>query len=192
METLIKTDKSSLNIGTFDDIDLVLNCVNDIETELEIRPFIKLYGKNVHQNRNVGFFSDISIGYKYSNKMMTSKPLSLNLKTLLDKINTLFSSNYNGILVNEYSNGNDYIGAHSDDEIILNSDIGVVSLSFGAKRKFRIRDKPTKKIVKDISMEHGQLLQMTGKFQTEFTHEIPVEKRVKEKRISFTFRYHVQ
>jgi len=192
METIIKTDKSSLNIGTFEDIDLVLNCVNDIETDLEIRPFIKLYGKKVHQNRNVGFFSDTSVGYKYSNKMMTSKPLSLNLKTLLDTINTLFSSNYNGILVNEYSNGNDYIGAHSDDEIRINSDIGVVSLSFGTKRKFRIRDKITKKIVKDISIEHGQLLQMTGKFQTEFTHEIPVEKRVKEKRISFTFRYHIQ
>ena len=192
METLIKTDKSSLNIGTFDNIDLVSKCVNNIENELEIRPVIKLYGKTLHQNRNVGFFSDTSIGYKYSNKMMVSKPLSFNLNTLLEKINTLFSSNYNGILVNEYSNGNDYIGAHSDDETKLNSDIGVVSLSFGTTRKFRIRDKTTKKIVKDISMEQGQLLQMTGKFQTEFTHEIPIEKRVKERRVSFTFRYHLQ
>ena len=42
METLIKTDKSSLNIGTFDNIDLVSKCVNNIENELEIRPVIKL------------------------------------------------------------------------------------------------------------------------------------------------------
>jgi len=34
------------------------------------------------------------------------------------------------------------------------------------------------------------MLQMKGEFQKEFTYEIPVEKKVKTKRISFTFRKH--
>jgi len=32
------------------------------------------------------------------------------------------------------------------------------------------------------------MLQMGGRFQEEFTHEIPVEKKVKKERISFTFQ----
>ena len=43
----------------------------------------------------------------------------------------------------------DNIGKHSDDEKGL-SNIGVVAISYGAVRKFRIRDKKTNKIIKDI------------------------------------------
>ena len=35
------------------------------------------------------------------------------------------------------------------------------------------------------------MLQMKGKFQYEFTHEIPCEKKIKEERISFTFCRHL-
>ena len=33
---------------------------------------------------------------------------------------------------------------------------------------------------------------MAGEFQKEFTHEIPMEKKKKKARISFTFRKHLQ
>ena len=33
---------------------------------------------------------------------------------------------------------------------------------------------------------------MAGDFQKEFTHEIPAEKKIKEGRISFTFRKHLK
>ena len=64
------------------------------------------------------------------------------------------------------------------------------SLSCGATRKFRIRNKKDKKIVLDIPLRHGDLVLMKGDFQKEFTHEIPVEKRVTGMRTSFTFREH--
>ena len=32
---------------------------------------------------------------------------------------------------------------------------------------------------------------MTGDFQNEFTHEIPIEKNIKDIRYSFTFRKHI-
>ena len=92
-------------------------------------------------------------------------------------------------MVNLYVDGNDSIGDHSDDEASLGKE-GVISIASGATRKFRIRDKSSRKIVKDIEMEHGMILQMNGDFQKEFTHGIPVEKRIKDSRISFTFRHH--
>jgi len=33
---------------------------------------------------------------------------------------------------------------------------------------------------------------MVGNFQKEFTHEIPIEKKVKGTRFSFTFRRHLE
>ena len=71
-------------------------------------------------------------------------------------------------------------------------DCGVVAISYGATRKFRIRDKKTQQIVKDFPLESYSMLQMGGKFQEEFTHEIPVEKKVKSGRYSFTFRRHLE
>lgn len=189
MQDIIQTNDSSLKIGYFKDLDLIDKCISDIQDKLVHKPEIKVFGKICHQPRDVGFFSDESVGYKYSRQIMRSQSLTSSLSSLLDMVNKEFNANFNGILVNLYVDGNDSIGDHSDDEASIGKE-GVIAISTGAVRKFRIRDKSSRKIVKDIPMEHGMILQMCGDFQKEFTHGIPVEKRIKESRISFTFRYH--
>ena len=191
MTTLISTPNSSLDFWIFDDKELLDRCVEEIKEKLSERPSIIVYGRECRQNRDVGFFSDDSIGYKYSRQIMESKPLTENLKKLLENVNSRLGSGFNGILVNRYNNGEQYIGKHSDDESGLD-DKGVVGISYGAVRKFRIRDKKEGKIVKDIPLEHMSVVHMKGSFQKEFTHEIPVEKKVKGERISFTFRKHLE
>lgn len=188
---LIETEKSFLSISSFKKNEkLISRCVSEISSLLLERPEIIVFGKIVRQNRNVGFFSDESEGYKFSNKMMQSQPLTSNLKKLMEKINEKYNANFNGILINHYIDGNNVIGKHSDDETNL-SDKGVVAISYGAERKFRIRNKITKKIVSDVPTEHCSILHMGGDFQKEFTHEIPAEKKIKEERYSFTFRQHL-
>ncbi len=113
---------------------------------------------------------------------MSSKPLSKCLADLLETTNEIFNTEFNGILVNKYMDGNDYIGAHSDDESGLDS-VGVVSISYGAERIFRIRDKINKNILFEDNTTHCGILHMGGNFQSLYTHEIP--------RISFTFRKHI-
>ena len=176
-----------LDKGNFINKELLENCIIDIE--LEERPEIIIFGKKCKQQRNVGFFSNESIGYKYSKKMMESKPLSESMIELLRIINMEIGAEFNGILVNKYMDGNDYISAHSDDETGLDS-VGVVSISYGSERIFRIRDKATKEIVCDESTTHCSILHMGGNFQKVYTHEIPIQKKIKEPRISFTFRKH--
>ena len=190
MQYYIQTDKSYL--GKVDvDIDELLNqCVIEIDGLLDVRPPIMLYGKVVAQTRNVGFFSDQSIGYYYSRKLAPSKPMTPSLTIMLQLINDKFQTDFNGILINEYLNGMDKICAHSDDEASL-SDAGVVCISYGASRKFRIRNKLTKLIVCDVQTNSNEILVMGGDFQKEFTHEIPQEKTIKDRRISFTFRKHL-
>jgi alkylated DNA repair dioxygenase AlkB len=186
----IYTEKSYLTKKKIINLSLLEKCVKYIEDKLEERPKIIVYGKECRQNRDVGFFSDVVDGYKYSNSFMEAMKLDEFLKELLDLVNELTNNNFNGILINYYENGNNYIGAHSDNESELGNN-GVVSVSYGSNRKFRIREKMTKKIVKDIELKNGDLVHMGGDFQREFTHEIPVQKKIKESRYSFTFRRHL-
>ena len=102
----------------------------------------------------------------------------------------MFKTDFNGILVNKYENGLDYISEHSDDESALSS-IGVLCVSYGAIRKFRICDRETRKIVMDVLTNENEILHMGGDFQKEFMHGIPVEKKVTDPRWSFTFRKHL-
>jgi alkylated DNA repair dioxygenase AlkB len=160
-------------------------------TELNVKPTFMLYDKECRMRRNIGFFSDHSSGYNYTNQTAESKPLTENMKKLLRQVNELTNQDFNGLLFNLYVDGNDYIGSHRDDEKNL-TDAGVVALSLGATRKFRIRDWMTKKILADIPTKDCELMWMQGtRFHKDLTHEVPVEKKVKQPRPSITFRQHV-
>ena len=187
---LIKTEKSFLHIYSGEEYaDLILLCIEEIKDELLEKPPIKMRGKTVHQQRDVGFFSNESIGYYYSRQLAKSKPMKLNCLKLMKLINERFGTKYNGILVNKYNGGKNYISDHSDDEKNID-DGGVIAISYGAVRKFRIRDKLTKKIIMDIPTTSGSIIHMGGDFQKEFTHGIPIEKKVEGVRYSFTGRKH--
>jgi alkylated DNA repair dioxygenase AlkB len=183
---LIETEISYLDIHE----SLFTNPTQKQDLVLIDRPPIVVFGKEVRQNRRVGFFSDESEGYRYSGKLMKSQPLPDWMRDMMSEVNRLLNAGFNGVLVNHYVDGSDYIGAHSDDERGLGVGGIVAGLSFGAERKFRIRNKDSKKIVMDIPTKEGSLIVMGGGFQKEFTHEIPVQKRVSGERWSFTFRKH--
>ena len=197
MEVLLDTDTSQLIlyrdfVQSTGDFNMERLRVDVANLPLIEKPEIKIYGKVCHQRRDVGFFSHPGVsGYRYSGQQtsvidITDYPY---LVDIMDKVNTTLNSNFNGILVNRYNDGNEYISAHSDSETGIDP-VGVASISFGAARTFRIRDKKTKKIIYDIDHEEGDLLLMAGDFQKEFTHEVPIRKRVKEARTSLTFRCH--
>lgn len=165
--------------------------------ELDIKPEIRVYGKICHQQRDVGFYSDESSGYKYSKQQVSTFPLTKELRKVLEKVNKFLGTSFNGILVNKYNNGNEYLSAHSDSEIDLDKNCLVAGISYGTTRKFRIRDKKTKKIVNDYYHKPCTLIVMDNKeegnwFQKMYTHEIPKETTVKECRISLTFRKHLK
>jgi alkylated DNA repair dioxygenase AlkB len=123
---------------------------------------------------------------------MKSQPLGDKpiLSELLNIVNDYLGTNFNGILVNHYVDGTKIVGSHGDNEDGLDKNNKMVAaLSYGAIRKFRIRENPNT-IILDIPTTPCSLIVMDGEFQSEFKHEIPPEKRIKEDRISLTFRSH--
>ncbi len=193
MEIKIKTEESELLTYNLEQniILLIKKCVNEVNNELDYHPEINIFNKICHQQRSIGFFSDISKGYNYSNTLTPSKKMTPNLQELLNYINNKFEADFNGILINKYENGEEYISKHSDDEKGLEPKCGVICVSHGAIRKFRIRNKKSGEIVLDLPTDPTKIIQMAGNFQKEFTHEIPVEKKIKDSRYSFTFRKHM-
>ncbi len=202
---VVKTDKSFLHIIdhyiSLDDADELFDFIlNDMRDTLTINPTGKLFGKPITFHRAVGFYSDANIlGYKFSGQRLQKHLLPTIFSTLLTQINAQFSTNFNAILVNVYFSGQDYISKHSDDEADLNT-VDVIGISLGASRKFRVRPKTDeaykaigeRKMV-DVNTQHGQLLHMGGKFQSEFTHEVPpAGENYKSVRISLTFRHHLK
>jgi len=191
----LETEKSFLETHVFEHPELLELCIKDVESKLLEGPEIFVYGKVCRQPRDVAFFQNAlpdgtaSHGYRYSGRTMAAQPLTDSLLQLLECINIKFGSTYNGILVNRYLNGRKYISAHSDDETGLNQ-TGVVALSYGATRTFRIRNKADKTRVIDVPLCSGEIVHMAGDFQKEFTHEIPKETRISDVRYSFTFRVH--
>lgn len=174
----------------FPKYELLAQCVREANPLLEDRPEVVVFGKVCRQHRRVGFFSDKSQGYNYSNKLMASNPFTPNMSELLQTVNSLLNTEFNGMLVNTYKDGSDYIGAHSDSDI--GTEEGVASLSFGAERNFRIRNKSDKKILHEEITTDGTILVMGGVFQKLYTHEIPVQKKIKGSRTSITFRTHTK
>ncbi len=174
------------------DPELLQRVLSEVQPHLRDKVPIILFGKTCYQKRAVAFFSDESKGYKYSNQIAEAMPIGPATRTILNSVNSHFNTKFNGILVNFYADGTQYISAHSDDERTLDSS-GVVALSIGTERIFRVRDRLTKKIVYNLQTRSGKIIQMRGtNFQKKFTHEIPIQKRVKESRTSLTFRRHME
>jgi alkylated DNA repair dioxygenase AlkB len=194
MTEVLRTNRSALILHDIDAeiCDLIKTCIEHVDPELDLNPEIIMFGRVCHQHRSVGFYSDKSKGYNYSSSNTPAKKMHPCLRELLIYINDKFDYNYNGVLINKYSSGKDNIGKHSDDQHGLDTRVGVIALSYGAVRKFRIRNKLTSKIEIDVPTNPNIIIQMAGDFQKEFTHEIPIEKNVEGVRYSFTFRRHLE
>ena len=190
--------------------EMIRNAIAEIEGKLEECPPIELFGQVVREQRHVGFFADpdATYGYFYSRSVAKSIPPGQSIKALLDFVNKLFSSKFNGVLVNYYPDGNHYFSDHSDSEAGLDPKAGVVIASAGATRTMHftpiasagatrtmhftpIGTANFKDGAYDIPLTDGSLISMTGaKFQKAYTHGMTTQEKATGPSWSFTFRHH--
>mmetsp|Transcript_58962 Transcript_58962/g.108953 ORF Transcript_58962/g.108953 Transcript_58962/m.108953 type:complete len:695 (-) Transcript_58962:227-2311(-) len=97
--------------------------------------------------------------------------------------------------VNLYEDGGMSVGWHADDERLFQgkfTDIKIISLSLGAKRKFELRanwPEEGEEPVKAIFLQDGDLLTMEGMLQKHYQHRVPKEGHVLGPRINLTWRW---
>lgn len=147
---------------------------------------IVLFGRRIKQPRLVAWEGDIP--YRYSGQTLEPRPWSDPVKRTLDRVRVHTGVPFNHVLLNRYRNGRDSMGFHSDDEPELGPDPTVASLSLGVARRFVLVPRRGRGERIEVLLEHGSLVVMRGRCQTEYRHGIPKDSAVTAERVSLTFR----
>lgn len=160
---------------------------------------VKIHGKEISIPRKQVAYGDKNAFYEFSGTKVDAKswhtPNDI-VCSVIKKIKyyvELFTNNkYNFVLINRYDNGNNYIGFHSDDERNLDKSSGIVGVSFGAEREFQLVPKnfvpvniPSKI---SLILHHGSIIHIGDPTNTFWKHSIPKSSKIKQIRISLTFR----
>ncbi|GAA6001998.1 alpha-ketoglutarate-dependent dioxygenase AlkB family protein [Rhodotorula paludigena] len=167
------------------------------------RPTLKVYGRDVTQSRKIAAFAtDRDLEVKYSGHPVHMHyeypPL---LRTIQDLVEMKLGVTFNHCMLNLYEDGNVYIGHHRDNR----ENRVIASLSLGAPRTLVLtHDKPPAPASSSASAESssadaplyshrlslasGSLFTMGLSMQQRWKHGIPKEPKVKQSRISLTFR----
>ena len=158
-------------------------------TEIDWQQYqIKIFGKTLDQPRLTAYYGQDHPYYAYSNIKLQPIPFTPILLSIKNKIETLTSHQFNGVLLNYYRNGDDSMGWHADDEKELGTNPVIASLSFGASRNFQLHHRFQKSTPKQsIILNDASLLVMQGETQHFWKHQIPKQKN-KGPRINLTFR----
>lgn len=165
------------------------------------RSAIMMAGKKTFVPRKQIWFSDPQANYRFSGNEMTEMtwPKTLfDIRTMLNDLlneKEIVPSNsdvgLNAVLVNYYRNGHDHISWHSDktgDLIKIQGQTIIVSVTFGATRKFLFRRTDNHNTKYSLNLAHGDLLIMKGKTNDFWQHALPKRVGLTKPRINLTFR----
>jgi alkylated DNA repair dioxygenase AlkB len=146
-----------------------------------------IYGKVIITKRKVAWYGDTNFEYTYSNTTKQALPWTSELLALKALVEEKIGEKFNSCLLNLYHNGDEGMTWHSDAEKNLKKNGAIASLSLGAERKFAFKHKDTKETI-SLILEHGSLLVMKDKTQTNWLHRLPPTTRIDKPRINLTFR----
>ncbi len=149
---------------------------------------IKVFGKVYPQPRLTSLYASNHLPYSYSNITMHPLAFTFALSEIKKKVEMLVNTEFTTCLLNLYRDGKDSNGWHADDEKELGKNPTIASLSLGASRVFKFRDKKAKSSVHSMSLEHGSLLLMKDATQHNWQHQVPKTSKFVEPRINLTFR----
>lgn len=168
--------------------DEIFQELNDCITYNEDAHVI-LYGKKILIPRKQTAYGDIGTKYSFSGVTVNAKQWIPVLLKIKEDIEYFTSQKFNFCLVNYYEDGSKNIGYHKDDEKDLGDNPSIVSLSFGAKRKFYFKSDNKDVPVVKLELNHGCLCWMVHPTNTFWKHSVPKEPKIKLPRINLTFRY---
>lgn len=149
---------------------------------------IKIFGKQIMQPRLTALYGDVDKKYSYSGITMQPLQWTETLMKIKQKIELITGVKFTTALLNFYRHGSDSMGWHRDNEKELGLNPVIGSVSFGAARKFQLRNYANKKQVTNIELTHGSFLLMQGETQHYWEHQLPKTKQAILPRINITFR----
>lgn len=151
---------------------------------------ITLFGKTHLTPRLTSWHGDPGCAYRYSGRSFEPDPWTAELAQLRARLVETTGYAFNSVLANYYRDGADAMGAHADDEPELGptrDDVGIASVSLGARRRFLLRPKDGGETL-EWALGEGDLFVMGGRTQAHFKHRVPRTKKKVGPRMNLTFR----
>lgn len=149
---------------------------------------MRIYGKKVELPRLTAWYGDTKRPYSYSGIGMETQLWTEELLFIKSRVETVAATNFSGVLLNYYRNGQDSVSWHTDNEKMLGKDPIIGSVTFGATRLFQMRHRTNKEQKISIPLTHGALLLMKGSTQLFWEHQVPKTNKTIFPRINLTFR----
>ncbi|XP_048490721.1 DNA oxidative demethylase ALKBH2 isoform X2 [Beta vulgaris subsp. vulgaris] len=153
-----KNSSSRIDLGNGSEVEYYPNfveyedawrCFNYLNTHIPwTRPTLRVFGRDCIQPRDSCYVASDGLpklvysGYQpHAYSWNNFPPLNHILQAVQDAVP---GSHFNSLLLNRYKGGNDYVGWHSDDELLYGPTPLIASLSFGCERPFFLKKKPPK------------------------------------------------
>ena len=146
-----------------------------------------MYGREVPMPRLIAMYGPV--GYRYSGVIHPPRPLTPRLDAIRAAVETATGRRFNSVLANLYRDGADSVGWHRDSDYAHGGQPDIASLSFGATRRFELRDQTGERFA--IDLEPGSLLLMEGDAIARWWHRIPKTTRPVGPRVNLTYRHMV-
>jgi alkylated DNA repair dioxygenase AlkB len=148
---------------------------------------IFLHGRMIKSPRLTAWYGDPGASYMYSGVPHTPLDWTSELSELRELVSRAAGVSFNSVLLNLYRGGEDSVSWHSDDESELGLEPTIASVSLGATRRFRLRERSTRETL-GVDLFDGSLLLMKGTSQRDWEHCLTKTKRAVGPRINLTFR----
>ncbi|MHA7880073.1 MAG: alpha-ketoglutarate-dependent dioxygenase AlkB family protein [Saccharospirillum sp.] len=148
---------------------------------------IQVYGREHPIPRLEAWLGEAGVRYHYSGQTLQAPGWPAFIQPLVQAVQHQARVPFNAVLANWYRSGQDGMGWHADNEPELGPNPTVASLSFGARRDFRLRRNEHHKETLTVPLAAGDLLIMAGALQHHWQHALPKRAHA-EDRVSLTFR----
>ena len=150
---------------------------------------VVVFGRRLPAPRLSAWHGSAEAHYAYSGLALEPRPWTEPLLALKARIEAAAAAPFNSVLLNQYRDGRDSMGWHSDDEPELGASPTIASLSLGGTRRFLLRHKRRRdRAPVEIPLGHGALLIMRGPTQAHWQHQVPKTRRPCGLRLNLTFR----
>ncbi len=148
---------------------------------------IKMFGKSVKIPRLQAWYGEPVAAYTYSGLTMQPLAWTTELAELRHRCEEYCRARFNSVLANYYRDGQDSMGAHSDNEPELGAQPIIASLSLGQERELIFKHQYQEHKL-NLPLANGSLLIMSGTTQDFWLHNINKRTIPLGPRINLTFR----
>jgi len=148
---------------------------------------LTIYGRVVAMPRLIAMYGPV--GYRYSGIEHPPRPMPPRVAAIRDRIEEVTRTRFNSVLVNLYRDGRDSVSWHRDNDYDHGGQPDIASVSFGATRRFLLRDGAGGR--GEIALESGSLLLASGEALERWWHCVPKTGRAVGPRVNLTFRHMV-